>query len=234
MVDDLKAVRELRLKPIAADEEPTTSTDGDEADRRLRRLAFDIHDGPMQSLTAAGFGLQAVQRELAPDRSDLVAQLNQIVADLAAAESTLRGLITSLGQGGKAELESVGTICAGEVGRFRHVCPAQIDLWVSADDYPDSHSQEIAVRAILREALSNVRKHANASTVRVRVDAGPAGIRLEVDDDGRGFDPGNIRKDRIGLVSMRKRLEFLGGELVIESVPGGPTTVAATFPRWGG
>jgi signal transduction histidine kinase len=224
----------LSLDSIFADAEKSDPAGADETERRLARLAFDIHDGPMQSLTAAGFGLQAVQHQLEPDRNDLIVQLNQIVADLAAAESSLRTLITSLGHGGTLQLESIETICSREVERFRRSCPAQIELVANVDDYPDSHSQEIAIGAVLREALANVVKHARASAVVVRADADGSGIRLVVEDDGEGFDPATVREDRIGLVSMRSRLQFLGGDLTVESRPGGPTTVAATLPRWRG
>ena len=224
----------LSLDSIFADAERGEAAEVDETERRLRRLAFDIHDGPMQSLTAAGFGLQAVQHQLEPDRNDLIAQLNQIVADLAAAESSLRTLITSLGHAGALQLESIEAICSQEVDRFRSSCPARVELIANVDDYPDSHSQEIAIGAVLREALANVAKHAQASRVIVRADADGSGIRLVVQDDGEGFDPAAVREDRIGLVSMRSRLQFLGGDLTVESRPGGPTTVAATLPRWRG
>lgn len=224
----------VSLDSIFADAEGADAAEIDETERRLRRLAFDIHDGPMQSLTAAGFGLQAVQHQLEPDRNDLIAQLNQIVSDLAAAESSLRTLITSLGHGRTLQLESIEAICAREVDRFRSGCPAQIELLANVDDYPDSHSQEIAIGAVLREALANVAKHARASAVTVRADSNGTGIKLVVEDDGEGFDPAAVRGDRIGLVSMRSRLQFLGGDLVVDSRPGGPTVVAATLPRWRG
>jgi len=224
----------LSLDSIFADAETGDGAELDDTERRLRRLAFDIHDGPMQSLTAAGFGLQAVQHQLEPDRNDLIAQLNQIVADLAAAESSLRTLITTLGHAGALQLESIEAICSREVDRFRLGCPARIELRANVDDYPDSHSQEIAIGAVLREALANVAKHARASAVIVRAEADGSGIRLVVEDDGEGFDPAAVREDRIGLVSMRSRLGFLGGDLTVESRPGGPTKVAAVLPRWRG
>jgi signal transduction histidine kinase len=232
LVEATAQLSELELGVESIFDDAETGAAVDDTERRLRRLAFDIHDGPMQSLTAAGFGLQAVQHRLEPGRDDLIAELNQIVADLAAAESTLRTLITTLGDRGTLHIESIHAICAREVERFRAGCPARIELLVTPDAYPDSHSQEIAISAVVREALANVAKHARAAAVKVRVDADRFGIRLTVEDDGEGFDPTDVRDDRIGLVSMRSRLEFLGGDLAIESRPGGPTIVSATLPRW--
>jgi len=77
-----------------------------------------------------------------------------------------------------------------------------------------------------------VGKHAHATSVRVELGSTAAGIRLEVEDDGRGFDPVAAGTDRIGLTSMRERLQFLGGSLAIVSREGGPTVVTAVLHRW--
>jgi signal transduction histidine kinase len=197
--------------------------------RRLRRLALDVHDGPMQSLIAAGFGLSDLKRNA---DADLAGRLTEIAAELAGAERHLRALITTLEQSGKDELESLADIAAAEIARFQRGCPVEVELIIPADAHPDSHSQEIAIRSILREALTNVAKHAHATAVRVEIGSTPAGIRLEVEDDGRGFDPVAVGTDRIGLTSMRERLQFLGGSLAIVSCEGGPTIVTAVLRRW--
>ena len=197
--------------------------------RRLRRLALDVHDGPMQSLIAAGFGLSDLKRHA---DAGLAARLTEIAAELAGAERSLRDLITTLENSGKEELESLADIAAAEIARFRRGRRVDVELVIPADAYPDSHSQEIAIRSILREALTNVAKHAHASAVRVEIHADAAGIRLEVEDDGRGFDPVAVGTDRIGLTSMRERLQFLGGSLAIVSRMGGPTVVTAVLRRW--
>jgi len=110
---------------------------------------------------------------------------------------------------------------------------------VSADLSGLSESQEIALLALVQEALSNVRKHSDASTVRIAIAPDPEGIRAQVTDDGRGFDPETTvaraaRAGRLGLVGMHERVRMLGGQTRIESKPGGPTVVSAVLPRWGG
>src|SRR5579862_4919657 len=180
-----------------------------------------------------------------PDRGRLRAQrpqaargrrpaerLTEIAAELAGAERSFRDLITTLENSGKDDLESLADIAAAEIARFRRGRTVEVELITPADAYPDSHSQEIAIRSILREALTNVGKHAQASAVRVEITASATGIRLEVEDDGRGFDPVAVGIDRIGLTSMRDRLQFLGGSLAIVSRPGGPTIVTAMLRRW--
>ena len=95
-------------------------------------------------------------------------------------------------------------------------------------------SGEIQVLRVIQEALTNVRKHARAASVRVRVmDAAPAGVMIAIEDDGRGFDPGEMRVHRdggYGLQTMRERMELAGGSLSVESSPNCGTRVVAIVP----
>ena len=90
-----------------------------------------------------------------------------------------------------------------------------------------SESQEIALLALVQEALSNVRKHGDASAVRISITPDPDGIRAQVSDDGRGFVPETTvanraaRAGRLGLVGMQERASMLGGQTHSTSRPGG-------------
>ncbi|HEY3239326.1 MAG TPA: ATP-binding protein, partial [Acidimicrobiia bacterium] len=92
---------------------------------------------------------------------------------------------------------------------------------------------ETALFRIAQEALQNVAKHAQASWVRVALadDPGAGVVRLEVSDDGIGFDPSTRRPDAYGLVGMAERAGLTGGRLEVASRAGGGTTVAVTVPR---
>ena len=92
-------------------------------------------------------------------------------------------------------------------------------------------SQQIALARVAREALTNVRDHAEATAVTLAATATHEGVSLVVVDDGKGFDPARD-DDGLGLAGMHDRVRLLGGRLVVESRPGGPTRVAATLPRW--
>ena len=81
--------------------------------------------------------------------------------------------------------------------------------------------------AALRELLSNVVRHARASTCRVAVQRAEDRVVLEVADDGRGIDP---RRPRSGLENLRLRASLLGGDLTLEQTPGGGTTVRWQVP----
>lgn len=96
-------------------------------------------------------------------------------------------------------------------------------------------SQQITLLALIRESLSNVRKHSDASSVAITVTSDQDGIHAEVRDDGEGFDPEAMlvsaaRAGRLGLVGMHERVRMLGGRTHIDSRAGGPTVISATLP----
>jgi signal transduction histidine kinase len=84
----------------------------------------------------------------------------------------------------------------------------------------------------IREALSNVRRHARATTVLVRLTARPGGgAALTIRDDGVGFDPATIPADHVGLRLLTDLATSVGGSLAIESAPGRGTTLRMEVPR---
>ena len=88
---------------------------------------------------------------------------------------------------------------------------------------------EAALYFCTLEALQNVHKYAAASAVQVRVREGGGEVRVEVIDDGRGFDVGTVQRGA-GLTNMEDRLDALGGNLQIDSTLGSGTTLHATVP----
>jgi signal transduction histidine kinase len=204
--------------------------------RRLLRLAFDVHDGPMQSLVAVGWGLQQLREDItrgmgAGDTNLVATQLDLLGAELFGVEAGLRGLITMLERDGSAEIPTLEAIAAIEIAAFRRRCGAATEVLVQADVRPDSHSQELAITAVLREALNNIAKHAHADEVRVCLRADDAEILLEINDNGDGFNPATTGPG-IGLTGMGERVRLLEGDLKITSASGGPTRVSARFRRW--
>jgi two-component system nitrate/nitrite sensor histidine kinase NarX len=90
---------------------------------------------------------------------------------------------------------------------------------------------QIQVLHILQEALSNVRKHADARSVQVQVDKGPA-WRFMVHDDGRGFDADAERTQlNVGMKIMRERADQIGATVHVHSAPGEGTTVTLLLPQ---
>jgi two-component system sensor histidine kinase DegS len=93
---------------------------------------------------------------------------------------------------------------------------------------------ELASFRIIQEALNNVRKHADARNVHVKLEFLKESIKLVISDDGRGFDKGNVKSQDIdagyGLLSMKERVDLLNGKIEILSTPGKGTRVFASIP----
>lgn len=198
-------------------------------------MSLDLHDGPMQDLVAVGFALQRLQRDLAAipgDTSALDVQVDAIREQLGHIEVVLRGLAAEQADHTRETL--LAQLVDEEVARFAHFDDAEIILDMDQRIEPETDSQRIALHRVLREALTNVNKHAGAGHVTVRLYEQDDVIYLQVSDDGIGFDPvvARGRSDSLGLNGMYERLRLLGSDLSVDSRPGGPTTVTAAVRRW--
>jgi len=201
--------------------------------RRLTRLKLDLHDGPMQDLAGIGFALAGLRRELESHPSDMssaVERVNVIGEALEQIERALRALIADGDGLGPA---SVADIVHDEIARFKELSTARVELDLVDAVEPETDSQRIVVHRVLREALTNIVRHAEARNVRVELFEVECGFCLRIRDDGKGcerlHDDGRVHH---GLSGMRERLELLGGSLEFDSRLGGPTTVTAVLRRW--
>jgi signal transduction histidine kinase len=228
-----RGTRLLSVPPLAG----TAADEREAAQRTLIRLRLDLHDGPMQDLTAVGLALAALQRELdalAADTSAAQRRLDEVKRQLCDVERALRA---AAGGGSEFHSTRVVDLVHAEIARFEQWNTARVELAVDGDVEPATDSQRIALQRVLREALTNVARHADATDVRVELfEAGDA-VCLRVADDGRGCEPGDASATRngrrpLGLTGMRERLQLLDGTLEFESAPGGPTVVTATVKRW--
>ncbi len=205
--------------------------------RRLMRLAFDIHDGPLQSLAAAGFGLNNLYGRVAAlplgtdDRDAACELIFDLTNELGETERALRRLVDTL-EDGHPEIADAKDLLDAELKRFRRRCDANVVVEGEWLFHPDSHSQALALEALLREALTNIAKHAQASNVTIRLQTSDTHVLLEVEDDGCGFDSGQRHESTMGVTSMRERVKLIGGDFELLSRKGGPTLVTATLRRW--
>jgi signal transduction histidine kinase len=182
-----------------------------------RRIARDLHDGLAQELAYIFLQTRAlVKGGHAPAVLAHVAS----AAERALGESR-RAIATLAG-----EDESLASAVAEVAEEIADRSGLRLELALSDGLEVAPHQREELLR-IVREALSNAARHADASTVRVELSNGD-GIRLRVEDDGIGFDPAETRRrpnGGFGLVSMLERAELLGAELRLESAPGAGTRV---------
>lgn len=210
-------------------------------ERRLTRLGFDIHDGPLQDLALLGEDVRMLRRPLnevlTPDvRSIMLGRLDDLDAQLVSLDSDLRRISASL-QSPLAGTQSIPEAFEDMVRAFAVRTGIEPVLAIEGDLEDLTDSQQMALLSILREALSNVREHSQASQVSVSVTERPLSIDLHVIDNGSGFDVENTlvkaaRDGRFGLVGLHERARLLGGSSHIDSKPGQSTSICVTLPRW--
>jgi signal transduction histidine kinase len=197
-------------------------TAGDEARRRIER---DLHDGTQQRLVSLGLEMRAAEAMVPEGSEELRAQLARTAERLAGAVEELQELSRGIHP---AILSRGGLGPALKTLARRSAVPVELDVKL---DGRLPEPVEVAVYYVVSEALTNAAKHANASLVRVGLEA-PAGhsVRLAVRDDGAGgADPDHGS----GLVGLRDRVEAAGGRIEISSPTGGGTALLVTIPLEG-
>ena len=193
------------------------------ADHERRRIERDLHDGAQQRLVAL-----RIKLELAAEQSD---------DEDGAAAVVLRGLgddvedaleeVRSLARGiYPAPLADRGLVEGLRAAALRNPLPTTV-LATGVRRYP--REVESAAYFCCLEALQNASKHARGAKMVVVDLADNGALRVEVRDDGAGFDPGVVNGG-VGLTSMRDRMAAVGGELAITSRAGQGTRVTATIP----
>ncbi len=197
-------------------------------------LAQELHDGPLQDLHAMVFRLGALEATLS-DQADL--------GELAATQATLQQVIQTLrsicGEFRPPALAPFGLEKAirSHADSFQQANP---DLTVQLDLMPDGQSlperMRLALFRIYQHALNNVRRHAGATQVAVRLKLDRAQVILEIEDDGCGFKMPQrwvelARRGHLGLVGAAERAEAVGGGLKVISNPGRGTLIRTVVPR---
>jgi len=196
------------------------------------RIARDLHDELGSRLAALSMALGQLRAALDQDDRPLAqAQADYAGQLLDQASQGMHDIIDALhppiAEFGLAEALQWQCRQAGrETGLAcsLHCTPDIADMAV------DDAFMVVNLLRIVREASSNASRHAGARQVQVRASrAGPM-LLLEIEDDGQGFDPATASGQGHGLRSMRQRAHMLGGQLQLDSAPGGPTVVRVSVP----
>jgi two-component system, NarL family, sensor histidine kinase DegS len=212
-------------------------------ERRLARFGYDVHDGPLQELLLLADDLHLFREQLdglldgRAERAIALGRLDDLEGRLVVLESGLRRISTSVHAGGLIDrpfVDSLGEIVDAFATR------SGIRPRVRLGGEPDalSPSQRIALLSVVGEALNNVREHARGvRSVAVSIDCATDATDASVVDDGCGFDVEHAlvsaaRRGRMGLAGIHERVRLLGGRCVVDSRPGGPTSVVLRLPRW--
>lgn len=197
----------------------------DAREEERRRIASDIHDDPIQVMSAADIRAQALAHQIRdPELRQEAEELRDVIRS---SVERLRHLLF--------ELRPPTLASEGLVPALR-ACVGDADPVPEIEDAlpfePPSELRAILFR-IAQEAIANARKHASATRIHVSIAAFDGGVRLVITDDGLGFDVGVIESPEpghIGLPTMIERAQLAGGGCEVQSEPGRGTTVSAWLP----
>ena len=195
------------------------------------RLGRDLHDGVIQSIYAAGMGLAAARTLVQTDPAEAAGRIDQVRAALNETIRDVRNFITGL----EPEALQSRTFSAAVNSLFEFFqtagpAVADIDIDESVADRLHLAARTAALQ-VIRECASNAIRHGRARHVRVslRLDATARAARLEIRDDGNGFDPATAKRGH-GLDNITERARTLGATAEIISEPGKGTRTTLLFP----
>lgn len=197
-----------------------------------RRLAREIHDGAAQVLAFLKLKTAELQLGLSGlSEAELESRLREIRKVLGEASQDLRYAINDLDRIDMPD----GVLGALHDYLDHFAAQSGLEVLVSAPPLVDprlSRQTELQVIRIMQEALTNVRKHARARQVSISIEELDGRWQFTVADDGQGFSPEGIARDRghFGLQTMRERAALIGATIAIESAPGAGTTIRLQLP----
>ncbi len=202
-----------------------------EAERE--RLYRDVHDGPAQALANAIFEIEYLERvaERSTDQRPVRTELRAMKEKLRESLDSVRAMIFDLRPPTLAELGLAVALRAYAADfEARYGVPVSSEL--DSSDTGLLPQQELAIYRVMQEALQNVHKHAQATSVTLEWAREPGRWAMRCTDDGIGFDLAKAarRKRSVGLLSMRERAELIGGSLHVRSAPEQGTTVTLLLP----
>ena len=194
-----------------------------------RRVGEDIHDDSIQVMTAVGMRLEGLRRHI--DDPDAMAVLGRLEEVVRHSVTRLRALMFELRPPALDREGLAAALCL----YLEATLPEDSLQATVVDDWPGE--LPLFVRNVLyriaMEAITNARKHAEASSVEVVLEAARGGVQMQVRDDGSGFDVtalAHVGPHHVGTTSMRERAEAAGGTLDIQSSPESGTVVTAWLP----
>jgi PAS domain S-box-containing protein len=216
VIHDLTAERRSAAIVAAAESRLAIADDRD-------RIARDLHDTVIQRLFATGLTLQA-----AIGRADIDQRVDAAVVGIDEAIRELRTSIFSLRRDqDHLSIRDALNVTADEIRRVLP-CPLVVEIARDVDHRAPSHLRDELV-ALVREALTNVVKHAAAREVDVLVSVVESNLQICVSDNGVGFEPKLVERGQ-GLRNFGERLNRLGGSMDLASSPGDGTKLVFTVP----
>ena len=194
-----------------------------------------MHDGILQTLLSLKIQLDVLRRKLAAEAGTGGSELAGLQKTVQQESDELRRMVTDL-RPLRVESADLRELMLGFAERFRSEHGLAVDLFIEDRDLrlPDRICRELF--QIYRESLHNVKKHADASHVVVKLEQDEAKVFLVVDDNGRGFSfsgrytSEELDRLRLGPISIKERTRGVGGTLTVESNPGHGARLTIEIP----
>jgi len=222
--DELRASRE-ELRRLAAHIESVR-------DEESKRIAREVHDELGQSLTVLKMRLTSLTGEIGARDPSLEHKLQELIDNVSVTMETVRHIATQLRP---SLLDSLGLEAAirSHVEGFQE--STRIDTVVDLEKLDPEPDPQLAIALfrMVQEALTNVARHSEATRVMIGLKKVPDPVpflRLEVSDNGKGFNIQKTRRNSLGLVGMKERAFNLGGDVSVQSQPGRGTRMIACIP----
>jgi signal transduction histidine kinase len=195
---------------------------GQELERR--RLARELHDETGQALTSILLGLRSVEEtKSAEEMRAAASDLRELVV------ATLQDVRRLAVQLRPKALDDFGLAAALErlAQTFSETTGMHVELETQLGEERLPAEVETTLYRIVQEALTNIVKHAEATSVSILLVRKATTAKVVIEDDGRGFDTDDVRAQGLGLVGMRERVELHEGRLTVESTATSGTTLVA-------
>jgi two-component system NarL family sensor kinase len=195
-----------------------------EPDRAM--LAYAVHDGLTQVVTASVLELESLARRVEIEPSEATRALHEAVGELRRALDEIREMLTTLTPPEPVTVASLEQTLGRTLERWR--LPA---TWSAEGDLTSVPTSALeVVSSVISEAVANAAKHAQTDRVSIRVRVSGGEIEVGVEDHGAGFTDGPAAAGHLGLQMMRRRVAEASGTLDIGPAPGGGTLVVARLP----
>ena len=200
-----------------------------------KRISVELHDSVAQWLVGVSYQLQVCRALLSEtgNNSEAQSELAEIEATLDKSVKEMRRVMAGLHPPALDELGLVHALRQALEGLKPDGIAYHLETAGEAARLPGS--TEVAVYRVVQEALTNVRKHSEASVVILHIQFEPENVSVDVSDNGKGFNLAKTMRSAIsvghmGLLGMSERVSMLGGTLKIETRPGAGTSISLTIP----
>ena len=199
-------------------------------DRERRRIANELHDSLGQHLTTVSLNLSGIKPEIDQLSEKSKSKWEVAIASLKTAMNESRNISHNLMP--KA-IEDFGYVVAVEnlLESLKHVTDIEFKFFNNLLSERLGKQKELGLFRITQEAINNIIKHADATTVNIQATKFSDLIILTIEDDGQGFDTSHFGTESFGLNSMKVRTEAMSGTLNIDSKIGSGTSITVQIPQ---